>query len=1294
MPSADQFDPRIYGGQAPNNDPVPTIIPKPQAVVEPVVAPAQASLADTASKGLPSVAIGQAAVLENSRIPATPLESAKAAFSSMTPFRVMDYVNQPKFSDEPGFDVTPYMEVLKFTPSETEDKFLRTAKSEAAFSYRRDQIEEQRKMQQAMGDNPLLSLVVSVADPVYLAIDTVALGTGRLAQIAGMSARAARLTAGAVAVGGAYGLGKVEQQVYAVSDTEVVLNAALNGAASALVYRGGKYVPSDIKYPAQQVADVANDLKRTIPTPVETAVRSESEAVAAATVQRQQKAQALAESISPTASRADAAAPLSGTGAKPMPGGVRMTARQVLETIADFPLEKGVGEFGLLAKELLRLGGASLENMPVKQIATPDTARAAYNPDSHQILTDLRDLGKRNAAQAAVHEISHGLTVQKIYYGLENPSTAIGKLVSELEDLRKLTIREADRQGVFPGASNERYLTKDPMEFTAGLFWGRGEFTEFLSKIKIAGEVNALSKMVNTVRKLLGLTRDKQSVLTRALDIKEQLIAEPLSILLPSGRPLTFAPNLTGNVAGQIIKNEESLASKVGNKISISLHKSLASLGEEARKVSDLLFDDPVNMRGDSVASQVRAVRADLSAKQYEFEELFADALAERGAGVWHRIWKEQASSATQIKLERELTMEMLERQRYASTGTVPPARVDNEVTRMADALDRMYAAALAEQKAAGVPGAEDIAEKAGYFPRKWDSAKQDEILGRLRASGMTEKAAQKALDHTVARGISRMNPNMTEEVAQDVAHAILARSRAKGYFEDVVFRRHIGNEAAKELREILTGSGIRGDRLERAMDALTGAVDEAGKPSTLKRRIDIDMRYGIQVPGTAETVRIADLLDTSMTRIADGYLDKAAANSAFARKGMPDATSLDNVRTKLLKSIPNEVKRKRAAYLFDNGVALLKGNPVGEDMHEFMRNTQAITQMVGLGSSGLWQLTEIAPIMSQYGAVKTTREIIRTMPGFGSMMDSLVKDKDLATHLSNVLTRNASQDVRIRPYITKLEDNFDMPIGNGVGMSLMQAKQLVPYINGMKYIQKWQAKMVGNLIADTFERAAKGNKGAREALEKVGLESQTMDGIKADILTHGLDTAKWSDTTWQAVRGPLNKMVDDSILRARVGEVPAFAQFSQVGKFVFTFRNFVLTAHNKILAGTLGREGFAGLGLLMAYQYPLTLLATAVNHSISGKSEPKTLEELAAMSLSQMGAMGLLGEFAGVISGNKQQFGAPGLIAIDRMYKAVGAVGTELRGGEGSPMAALLQAMPILSIIPGSKALAETLKD
>ena len=1267
------FDPRIYGGPAPSTA-TPPVFTAPQvpAPVSPT-APVSVDYANAVSKGLASQAVGQASIDEANRPTATPLESVGAAFRAMTPFKVADWVNAPVFSAEDGFDVVPHMNVLKYTPSEAEDKFLRSSRSSAEFQYRAEQLEEQRVMYSAMGEHPLLSMAVGIADPGYLALDVAAMGAGRLAQVAGMGVRAARVTTAATAGGGAYALGKIEQQVSAVSDNEVIAMALLNGAASAVAYRDGAFHPKDSKYPTDALTKEVNDLQRTIPEPVVKGVREES---AQLTTMRKAPPR---EGVPQHKVRPFAEHELSYPSFRTVYGGAALDA-----------IAGAGGEFGELARVLRAAGGQMLDELPIKQMREGVAQRPYYLLDEHAIYvpesTLLNPTFNKNA-QVIVHEVAHGLTSQKIEFGLANPASAHGKLVAELEDLRQTVMAEHARTGKLNNVG--QYLAGDIHEFAAGLFWGGSNFTFALAKIPVKGAVNALSKMVTVVRKMLGLTSDRESVLTRALSITDELIRAPLDTTLPSGRVVNFAPTPGPTVAAQIVKNEDAYATKLGNKLTWNLHKSLSGFSDEFKKAADILVDNPVDMTGDSVVSQQRAIRADLAAHQYGYEDLLKAELAVQGAGLKERVLKPTQALEKQAAIEKEVAMEMLQRERASRTGLPIPPKPATAITRMADALDKANAAALNEMKASGVQGAEDIAERSGYFSRKWDVTKLESLESALVTAGSTAKQAQRQVVDMVARGMQRANPQWDKELAGDIANAVVSRTRAKGYFEDAAFRRHVGNETAKEVREILSQSGISNERLQRALDAITGQVDEAGKMSTLKHRIDIDMRYGIQVPGSTQTIRIADLIDTNMTRITEGYLDRASANAALARKGLTTAGDVDKLRTTALHSVANPAERAEAAKLFDNTIAAIKGDPVGEDMADGMRKLQAVTQMVGLSSSGLWQLTETANIMAKYGMLKTVGNMIKTMPGFAALLGAVQSDKNVAAHLSDVLKRNSSQDIRMRPYVSKLEDNFDMPIGDAVGMSLTQAKQLVPYINAMKYVHGFQARLAANLITDTFSRAAKGDKNALAALNKYGLESRTMDAIKDDLLAGGLDTAQWSAKTWEQVRAPLTKMMDDAVLRNRTGEIPAFAQFSQVGKFVFTFRSFVLGAHNKVLAGTLGREGFAGLGLLMAYQYPLTFLAAAANQGVAGKD--KTTDQIAAAALGQMGSLGLLGEFAGIISGEKQQFGAPGLIPIDRMYKA----GSSLANGNaGSSAAAFLTAMPVISIIPGTKALAETLKD
>jgi formate-dependent nitrite reductase cytochrome c552 subunit len=74
------------------------------------------------------------------------------------------------------------------------------------------------------------------------------------------------------------------------------------------------------------------------------------------------------------------------------------------------------------------------------------------------------------------------------------------------------------------------------------------------------------------------------------------------------------------------------------------------------------------------------------------------------------------------------------------------------------------------------------------------------------------------------------------------------------------------------------------------------------------------------------------------------------------------------------------------------------------------------------------------------------------------------------------------------------MEDNFDVPMSNVVQAKLMQAQQLVPYINAQKYVQTHQARVVANLVVDTFSRAGKGDQKAVEVLAGYAIQSEEIE--------------------------------------------------------------------------------------------------------------------------------------------------------------------------------------------------------
>lgn len=1332
-------DPRIYGGEAPTGNAVPEFDPMGSAPALDQAAPAPDKVSqDLIGAGTQSAVVGQNTAQQNAREVSSVGTSLMASVKTWSPVRVWDYVNMPHFDADPDFDVKPYVNATKFVMSEDEQKFLAQSQSVDEFNYRQQATEQQRQLYQQMGDHPILSTLTGFADPGYLALDLATMGVaGSAAGLLGAGRTAQRIAAGVATASTTYGLGRIQQDVVPMSEADVILPALMTGAAGAMFYRAGKgLVKADPDYPVedlsratagvqgqnvgveQRIVAEQSDAAFTRPKVVEPPVAPVAEPAVAPEVILNK-----GEPVTPTTVTPETVTPVV------LPDDTVPVRRVVAGESSDAALaRRGVtpdeiangtdaythlGQYendplyGTMVRTLRQEQPDLLSSLKaVESQKLGDMDQAFYNHNTHTMYVGKGD-GVKQPAFAALHEAVHGLTAAKIEYGLANPGSAHGSLVQQLDRLRLQAKRAiADTKGTL--SKNEGYLqdyyTKNLHEFAAGLFSGTGPmgggFVKALSKMSVDGAPNMLSRVTNTVRKLLGLPPNQQSVLTKALGLTDDLVNTKLDLQIhgevPGGRrtiePLStinLAPKGTpSQQAATIINRQESAAEKVGQKISWSLHKTMAGLSSEGKRVADTLVDDPVNMTGDSVVSQKTAIRSDLAQKQYVYEDQLKAEMAKRGAGIKNRLIHPVNSAQIQRQVEREVYDELMRRNNVVRRGgNMNDPSVNQAIAKMADAHDAATSAALREMKSAGVMGADVIDESAGYTPRKWSVTQIESVEGRMQAAGSTEKEARAQTRKLVGDAISRANPDWEPQVVHDVSAAILDRARRKGYFEDQALRGHAGDAAAKEIRDILTSSGASKDRIDKALEVITGVNDEAGKAATLKHRIDMDTTTTTRLQdGT--TASVTDLLDTNVARNLDGYLDNAAGNAALARKGLGDTSSIAKLRTDYLHGVSNEGKRKEAAGLFDNSIASIKGQPVGEEMNDGMRKLAAVTQMVGLSSSGLWQVTEYANAMAKYGLLKTTREIMRTMPVFKQLMGDPRADGG-AENLSKILARNSSQDLRIRPYIQKMEDNFETDIGDHAMLLAQQAKQLVPYINAMHYIHHNQANVVGNLVADLFHQGANGNASARAALAKYGLEGHTLDSIATDIKASGLDTSGWSDATWNQVRGPLGKMMDDAVLKNRTGEIPAFAQFSSLGKFIFTFRSFVLGAHNKVLAGSIGREGFGGIGLLMAYQFPLTMLATQANTAIKGQP-PQDLKQTALMAVQQMGSMGLFGDLWGVASGQKQQFGSSGLMAIDRLYKTGSALAS---GNIGTAASGVVNSIPLLSIVPGVKAFAETLK-
>lgn len=719
-----------------------------------------------------------------------------------------------------------------------------------------------------------------------------------------------------------------------------------------------------------------------------------------------------------------------------------------------------------------------------------------------------------------------------------------------------------------------------------------------------------------------------------------------------------------------------------------NIRKTMSSYGDVGKRIADILFDNNTDLSVNSVESHRAAVLTDLRRSQFQYEDMLRNAMADEGYGWFNRILKNKQASAAQAQIEHDLRMELHRRELMHERGLpIADSTVNPRITAMADKLDEMHALAARELKASGALGAEAVEPKPGWFSRRWSTPAIEGVMERFRASGMSATQADNATKNLVALAVRRGSPGMDREVARDIGGAIVNRALRKGYFEDAMFNPTSAGERAA-LRDMLTNEGLSGQRLARVMHFFEGQVDEAGKASFLKHRMNLDYKAAHRLPdGTM--VRVTDMIDNNMTSNVQQYLDGVATQVALARKGIVGQSAIDNLRSELSHSIKDPVKRKEAVTLFDNVMNHMHGRPAGEEVTRGMRMMQQYGRMISLSNSGLWQLSEYAPLMAKYGVVKAMKYAVKELPLIRTMLSDLKHDKGMARSLGDVLTAHSENNVRLRPFLQKFEDNFEIGAADSTMLAMQQAGQLVPYVNMMKFVHGHQARVASNLILDRLEQAAKGNVKAQEALAKYGIGSQVSNKLFEQIKQHKWNVDAWDDAVWREVRPAFGKMMDEAVLHGRMGDTPAFAAFDKVGKFIFTYRSFMLNSHNKILAGSLARDGIVPTTFMLAYQFPLAVMAVHAQQALQGKSPKES--DVYQKALGQMGALGFGAEFSGVLSGQKREWGSPALIPVDR---AIQLVGQASQGNFAQAGATAASALPIFSLLQPVKGLKELAKD
>ncbi|MGP2970627.1 hypothetical protein [Serratia marcescens] len=154
-------------------------------------------------------------------------------------------------------------------------------------------------------------------------------------------------------------------------------------------------------------------------------------------------------------------------------------------------------------------------------------------------------LGADASDREIMHEITHGLTADKLRYGLAHPGSELGQRVAELDALRQNAL--ASYRGEDP---QTQYYLSNLDEFVAGLYSGNRDFIEHLQALDKEGR-SLLLWVIEGICWLLGLLPGQESALSRAMGLTDEIMQAP-----------SVTPE--GDAVGELNYSPPGTSSKIG----------------------------------------------------------------------------------------------------------------------------------------------------------------------------------------------------------------------------------------------------------------------------------------------------------------------------------------------------------------------------------------------------------------------------------------------------------------------------------------------------------------------------------------------------------------------------------------------------------------------------------------------------------------------------------------------------------------------------------------------------------
>jgi hypothetical protein len=510
-------------------------------------------------------------------------------------------------------------------------------------------------------------------------------------------------------------------------------------------------------------------------------------------------------------------------------------------------------------------------------------------------------------------------------------------------------------------------------------------------------------------------------------------------------------------------------------------------------------------------------------------------------------------------------------------------------VTQGAEATKRLFKTMLDDLKKDGVTGAADILDNPNYFPRHWSISRLQDVQ---------ERVGEGKLINFLKNSLVKGSDNLSDADGLKLSANILRMIRSAKFSDGFSVDRVLKTTDETELRNLITDYT---DLLEPDVNDLVKVLLKPTKPKVparLSRRASFDETHEEIIDNVA--IKFSDLLDNNTEGVVGAYVNQMSGHVAFARTGIKSKNDylkiLDQVKKgyelpEVAKKYVSKTGRIRKQFELDTLETIYKniiGIPTEQNIQggtaTVLRNLRKYNYANVFNQVGFAQIPELGNIIGTAGV----RTFVKYIPEFKNIL-TRAKDGKLTNEFLDeieTLVGGTGSNRLVDSVINRTDDFAGMTTKVGkVEKTLDVATRITSDFSGFHAVDTLSRRLATITSFDKLARHATGKLKLKprdiKRYKNIGFSEEELEAVFSNIRKNSsfveggltgrkirrLNVDQWDDQDLvNKMSLYMNRHLRRVIQENNYGEMISMGADGSLGKTLFQFRNFVMTAYSKQL--------------------------------------------------------------------------------------------------------------------------------